>query len=69
MTNHRSGVTIDCVDPVRMSTCWGRLLAIEPSHEHGSAPESATLDLDQVRHLDMLDPDNHEYYERPTGRG
>ncbi|OBG89343.1 glyoxalase [Mycobacterium sp. NS-7484] len=43
MTNHWSAVTIDCLDPVRMSTFWGQLLAIEPSHEHGDDPGWATL--------------------------
>lgn len=36
--NQWSGVTIDCVDPVRMSTFWGHLLGIEPSYEHGDDP-------------------------------
>jgi predicted enzyme related to lactoylglutathione lyase len=41
--NQWSGVTIDCVDPVRMSTFWGHLLGIEPSYEHGDDPNWATL--------------------------
>ncbi len=41
--NQWSGVTIDCVDPVRMSTFWGQLLGIEPSYEHGDDPGWATL--------------------------
>ncbi|MFL0242389.1 VOC family protein [Mycolicibacterium sp. NCC-Tsukiji] len=36
-------MTIDCVDPVRMSTFWGQLLGIEPSYEHGDDPGWATL--------------------------
>ncbi|MCT7367137.1 glyoxalase [Mycolicibacterium llatzerense] len=41
--NQWSGVTIDCVDPVVMSTFWGQLLGIEPSYEHGDDPGWATL--------------------------
>lgn len=43
MTNRWSGVTIDCIDPVGMSTFWGLLLGIEPSNEHGDDPDWATL--------------------------
>lgn len=38
-----SGVTIDCLDPVRLSRFWGQLLGIEPSNEHGDNPDWATL--------------------------
>lgn len=38
-----SGVTIDCVDPIRMATFWGLLLGIEPSNEHGADPGWATV--------------------------
>jgi hypothetical protein len=43
MTNHWSGVTIDCIDPIRMSIFWGLLLGIEPSNEHGDDPGWATV--------------------------
>ena len=43
MVNRWSGVTIDCVDPIRMSTFWGTLLDIAPSREHGDDPNWATL--------------------------
>ena len=43
MTNHWSGLTIDCLDPRRMSRFWGQLLGIEPSNEHGDDPRWATL--------------------------
>ena len=43
MANHWSGVTIDCIDPIRMSQFWGLLLGFEPSNEHGDDPGWATL--------------------------
>jgi hypothetical protein len=43
MANRWSGVTIDCIDPVRMSRFWGALLCIKASNEHGDDPGWATL--------------------------
>ncbi|QZT61755.1 VOC family protein [Mycolicibacterium austroafricanum] len=43
MTSHWSGVTIDCIDPIRMAEFWGLLLGIESSNEHGDDPGWATL--------------------------
>ena len=43
MVNRWSGVTIDCVDPARMSHFWGRLLGLEPTHDHGDDAGWATL--------------------------
>lgn len=43
MANHWSGVTIDCLDPIRMSTFWGMLLGMAVSNEHGDDPGWATL--------------------------
>lgn len=43
MPNRWSGVTIDCVDPIRMSTFWAALLGIPASSEHGDDPNWATV--------------------------
>ena len=43
MVNRWSGVTIDCVDPARMSRFWGQLLGLEPTNEHGDDAGWATL--------------------------
>ena len=43
MANRWSGVTIDCLDPVRMSTFWAALLGIPTSSEHGDDPNWATV--------------------------
>lgn len=43
MTNRWSGLTIDCLEPVRMAAFWGSLLGIAPSSEHGDDPGWATL--------------------------
>ncbi|MGV0811807.1 VOC family protein [Mycolicibacterium boenickei] len=43
MPNRWSGLTIDCIDPSRMSRFWGELLGLPPSHEHGDDPGWATL--------------------------
>jgi predicted enzyme related to lactoylglutathione lyase len=43
MANDWSGMTIDCVDPIRMATFWGLLLGFEPSGEHRDDPGWATL--------------------------
>ncbi|TDO08990.1 putative enzyme related to lactoylglutathione lyase [Mycobacterium sp. BK086] len=43
MANHWAGVTIDCADPIRMSTFWAALLGIPASNEHGSDPNWATV--------------------------
>lgn len=43
MANRWSGVTVDCIDPVRMSEFWGRLLGIEASNEHGGDLNWATV--------------------------
>ncbi|OBB37210.1 VOC family protein [Mycobacterium sp. 852002-51961_SCH5331710] len=43
MANRWSGLTIDCADPVRMSTFWATLLDIPVSSEHGDDPDWATV--------------------------
>lgn len=43
MANRWSGVTIDCADPIRMSTFWATLLGIPASSEHGDDPAWATV--------------------------
>lgn len=43
MANRWSGVTIDCTNPVRMSTFWATLLEIPTSSEHGDDPNWATV--------------------------
>lgn len=43
MANRWSGVTIDCADPVRMSTFWAALLGLAASSEHGDDPDWATV--------------------------
>ncbi|WKG02178.1 VOC family protein [Mycolicibacterium sp. HK-90] len=43
MASRWSGVTIDCVDPVRLSTFWATLLGIPVSSEHGGDPAWATV--------------------------
>ncbi|MGV0806057.1 VOC family protein [Mycolicibacterium setense] len=43
MPNRWSGVTIDCADPLRMSTFWAALLSIPASSEHGDDPNWATV--------------------------
>lgn len=43
MINRWSGVTIDCVDPARMSRFWGQLLGLEPTNEHGDDAGWATV--------------------------
>jgi predicted enzyme related to lactoylglutathione lyase len=43
MANRWSGVTVDCIDPYRMSEFWGRLLGIDTSNEHGDDPNWATV--------------------------
>ena len=43
MVNRWSGVTIDCVDPARMSRFWGQLLGVEPTNEHGNDAGWATV--------------------------
>ncbi|GAA3548680.1 VOC family protein [Mycolicibacterium helvum] len=43
MANRWSGVTIDCVDPIRMSAFWAALLDIPASSEHGDDPNWATV--------------------------
>ncbi len=43
MANHWSGVTIDCADPIRMSTFWSAVLGIPASSEHGDDPAWATV--------------------------
>ncbi|MBU8813520.1 VOC family protein [Mycolicibacterium goodii] len=43
MAHRWSGVTIDCVDPVRMATFWAALLNIPASAEHGDDPDWATV--------------------------
>jgi predicted enzyme related to lactoylglutathione lyase len=43
MPNRWSGVTIDCSDPIRMSTFWAALLGIPASSEHGDDPNWATV--------------------------
>jgi hypothetical protein len=43
MVNRWSGVTIDCTDPMRMSTFWAAMLDIPVSSEHGDDPNWATV--------------------------
>ncbi|MDO3638332.1 VOC family protein [Mycolicibacterium arseniciresistens] len=43
MANRWSGVTIDCTDPIRMSTFWAALLGIPASSEHGDDSDWATV--------------------------
>ncbi len=43
MANRWSAVTIDCLDPVRMSTFWAALLGIPVSSEFGDNPNWATV--------------------------
>lgn len=43
MANRWSGVTIDCADPVQMSTFWAAVLGIPASNEHGDDPNWATV--------------------------
>lgn len=43
MVNRWSGVTIDCTDPVRMSTFWAAMLDVPASREHGDDPDWATV--------------------------
>lgn len=43
MANRWSGVTIDCADPVQMSTFWAAVLGIPASSEHGDDPNWATV--------------------------
>lgn len=43
MTNRWSGVTIDCVDPIRMSAFWETLLDIPLTNEHGDDLNWATV--------------------------
>ncbi|MGV0779556.1 VOC family protein [Mycolicibacterium sp. XJ775] len=43
MANRWSGVTIDCADPIRMSTFWAAVLGIPASSEHGDDPAWATV--------------------------
>lgn len=43
MVNRWTGVTIDCVDPARMSRFWGELLGLDTTDEHGDDPGWATL--------------------------
>lgn len=43
MASRWSGVTIDCVDPVRLSIFWATLLGIPVSSEHGGDPAWATV--------------------------
>ncbi len=43
MASRWSGVTIDCADPVQMSTFWAAVLGIPASNEHGDDPNWATV--------------------------
>lgn len=43
MPNRWSGVTIDCLDPIRMSTFWAAVLGIPASNEHDSEQNWATV--------------------------
>ncbi|WP_395310338.1 VOC family protein [Mycobacterium sp. AMU20-3851] len=43
MATRWSGVTIDCVDPVRLAAFWSALLGVPVSGEHGEDPKWATV--------------------------